>query len=122
MSFTNIVGWNIDGGTSISLLYTGEVEEDSTTISIDAIRRATIIMSKATMYKEISIHLQSIIDEQKVQLGVLQDNLNIQKELNVKLTNKVNEEVDRSRKLKKQRNIFAGSTGILTIIYLVLLL
>ena len=104
--------------------FTGDItaiEQDSALVSLSAIRKANIKLIEAEQNIQLLNSFQNIIEMQKTQIDILEKNIKDRNSKIVELTNQYKEEVKNSKKYKKQRNIFAGSTGIVILLSIILL-
>lgn len=109
---------------SSRISFTGDItaiEQDSALVSLSAIRKANIKLIEAEQSIQLLNSFQNIIEMQKTQIDILEKNIKDRNSKIVELTNQYKEEVKNSKKYKKQRNIFAGSTGIVILLSIILL-
>lgn len=97
------------------------IEQDSALVSLSAIRKANIKLIEAEQSIQLLNSFQNIIEMQKTQIDILEKNIKDRNSKIVELTNQYKEEVKNNKKYKKQRNIFAGSTGIVILLSIILL-
>lgn len=104
------------------ILYGGRVRQDSDSvlIALSTIRKANIKLIEAEQNKQLVESFQKIVEMQKTQIDILDVNLRERNTTIVNLNNQLNEQIDNSRKYKRQRNIFAG-TSVLALIVLILM-
>lgn len=97
------------------------IEQDSVLVSLSAIRKANIKLIEAEQNIQLLNSFQNIVEMQKTQIDILEKNIKDRNSKIVELTNQYKEEVKNSKKYKRQRNIFAGSTGIVILLSIILL-
>lgn len=97
------------------------IEQDSALVSLSAIRKANIKLIEAEQNIQLLNSFQNIVEMQKTQIDILEKNIKDRNSKIVELTNQYKEEVKNSKKYKKQRNIFAGSTGLVILLSIILL-
>ena len=104
------------------LLYGGREHQDSDSvlIALSTIRKANIKLIEAEQNKQLIESFQKIVEMQKTKIDILDVNLRERNTTIVNLNNQLNEQIDNSRKYKRQRNIFA-STSVLALIVLILM-
>ena len=104
------------------LLYGGRIHQDSDSvlIALSTIRKANIKLIEAEQDRQLVESFQKIVEMQKTQIDILDINLRERNATIVNLNNQLNEQIDNSRKYKRQRNIFAG-TSVLALIALILM-
>nr|DAG94661.1 MAG TPA: hemolysin [Crassvirales sp.] len=97
------------------------IEQDSVLVSLSAIRKANIKLIEAEQNIQLLNSFQNIVEMQKTQIDILEKNIKDRNSKIVELTNQYKEEVKNSKKYKRQRNIFAGSTGLVILLSIILL-
>ena len=97
------------------------IEQDSVLVSLSAIRKANIKLIEAEQNIQLLNSFQNIVEMQKTQIDILEKNIKDRNSKIVEITNQYKEEVKNSKKYKKQRNIFAGSTGLVILLSIILL-
>lgn len=109
---------------SSCISFTGDItaiEQDSALVSLSAIRKANIKLIEAEQNIQLLNSFQNIVEMQKTQIDILEKNIKDRNSKIVELTNQYKEEVKNSKKYKRQRNIFAGSTGLVILLSIILL-
>lgn len=104
--------------------FTGDItaiEQDSALVSLSAIRKANIKLIEAEQNIQLLNSFQNIVEMQKTQIDILEKNIKDRNSKIVELTNQYKEEVKNSKKYKRQRNIFAGSTSLVILLSIILL-
>lgn len=114
--------WSREEVRDSLLLYGGRVHQDSDSvlIALSTIRKANIKLIEAEQDKQLVESFQKIVEMQKTQIDILDVNIRERNATIVNLNNQLNEQIDNSRKYKRQRNIFAG-TSVLALIALILM-
>lgn len=110
--------------SSCILPFTGDItaiEQDSALVSLSAIRKANIKLIEAEQNIQLLNSFQNIVEMQKTQIDILEKNIKDRNSKIVELTNQYKEEVKNSKKYKRQRNIFAGSTSLVILLSIILL-
>lgn len=97
------------------------IEQDSVLVSLSAIRKANIKLIEAEQNIQLLNSFQNIVEMQKTQIDILEKNIKDRNSKIVELTNQYKEEVKNSKKYKRQRNIFVGSTGLVILLSIILL-
>lgn len=102
---------------TITIPLTGE--KDSALVPIELLRIANSKMIDLEYEKEINTHLRSIIQNDSVRYNALLDSHDYYENKSLECEEAYSRD---TRKYKKQRNIFAGTTGGLLIILAIILL
>jgi hypothetical protein len=88
---------------------------------MSAIRAANVKMIEGQADKQLKEQFKKLVEIQSEQIVILNKNIDSKNKIIIDLTNQVNYNNAKVRKLKKQRNIYAGSSiGLSALIVLIL--
>lgn len=94
---------------------------DSALVAMSAIRAANIKLIEAKADKQLKEQFKKLVELQREQIVILNKNIDSKNKIIIDLTNQVNDNNSKVRKLKRQRNIYAGSSiGLSALIVLIL--
>lgn len=94
---------------------------DSALVAMSAIRAANVKMIEGQADKQLKEQFKKLVELQSEQIVILNKNIDSKNKIIIDLTNQVNDNNAKVRKLKRQRNIYAGSSiGLSALIVLIL--